>query len=106
MPKYLFTGTFTQDGARGLLEEGGSGRRTAVEKLFASLGGTLESYHFAFGSDDFFIIGDLPDSAAAASAALITSGSGAVHTRTVVLLTPEELDAVTRLAPTYRAPGR
>jgi uncharacterized protein with GYD domain len=106
VPKYLFTGTFTQEGAKGLLDEGGSGRRTAVEKLFASLGGTLESYHFAFGSDDFFIIGDLPDSAAAASAALVTSGSGAVHTRTVVLLTAEELDAVARLSPTYRAPGR
>ena len=106
MPKYLFTGSFSPEGARGLLDEGGSGRRTAIEKLFASLGGTLESYHFAFGSDDFFIIGELPDHAAAAAAALLTSSSGAVHTRTVVLLTPEDLDAVTRLSPAYRAPGR
>jgi len=106
MPKYLFTGTFTAEGSKGLQNEGGSGRRAAVEKLFASLGGTLESYHFAFGSDDFFIIGELPDNAAAAAAALSTSSSGAVHTRTVVLLTPEDLDAVSRLSPTYRAPGR
>ena len=76
-----------------------------VEKLFASLGGTLESFHFAFGSDDVFIVGDLPGNAEAAAAALTTSSTGAVHTRTVVLLTPEELDAASKLSPTYRAPG-
>jgi len=106
MPKYLFTGSFTAEGAKGVLAEGGSSRRAAVEKLCASLGGTLESYHFAFGSDDFYIIADLPGNAEAASTALTTSASGAVHTRTVVLLTPEEVDAVAKLSPTYRAPGR
>jgi uncharacterized protein with GYD domain len=105
MAKYLFTGTFTAEGARGLLAEGGSARRTAVEKLFATAGGRLESYYFAFGSDDFFIVGDLPDSASAAAAALTTSASGAVRTRTVVLLTPEEVDEAARKTPAYRAPG-
>ncbi|MGZ6340757.1 MAG: GYD domain-containing protein [Candidatus Limnocylindrales bacterium] len=106
MPKYLFTGGFTADGARGVLGEGGTSRRAVVEKLFASLGGTLESYHFAFGSDDYYIIADLPGNAAAAAGALTTSASGAVHTRTVVLLTPEEVDAATKLSPSYRPPGR
>jgi uncharacterized protein with GYD domain len=106
MPKYLFTGSFAVEGARGVLAEGGSSRRAAVEKMFASLGGTLESYHFAFGSDDYYIVGDLPGNAEAAAAALTTSASGTVHTRTVVLLTPEEVDAVSKLSPSYRAPGR
>jgi len=66
---------------------------------------SVTAYHFAFGSDDFFIIGQLPDNAAAAALALSTSSSGAVHTRTIALLTPEELDAASRLSPTYRAPG-
>ncbi len=105
MPKYLFTGSFTAEGARGVLAEGGAKRVQAVRDLFASLGGTLESYHFAFGADDFFIIGDLPGNAAAAVAALRTSASGAVHTRTVVLLTPEEADQAAKLSPSYRAPG-
>jgi hypothetical protein len=37
---------------------------------------------------------------------MTTSGSGTVHTRTVVLLTPEEVDTVSKLSPSYRAPGR
>ncbi len=105
MGKYMFTGSFAVDGARGLLAEGGTNRRDVIAKLFTSLGGTLESYHFGFGSDDFYIIGDLPGNAAAAACALTTSATGAVRTRTVVLMTPEEIDAATKLTPTYRAPG-
>jgi uncharacterized protein with GYD domain len=105
MPKYLFTGSYTIGGAQGLLKEGGTSRRAAVEKLMASLGGTLESFHFAFGSDDFFIVADLPGNAAAAAGALTTGASGAVNLRTLVLLTPEEVDAAVKLTPSYRPPG-
>jgi len=105
MAKYLFMGSYTADGARGLLKEGGTGRRAATEKLVKSVGGTLEAYYFAFGSDDFILIADLPGPTAAAAAALTASATGAITTRTVVLLTPEEIDAATRLSPTYRAPG-
>jgi uncharacterized protein with GYD domain len=104
--KYLFTGSYTIEGGRGLLAEGGSGRREAAEKLAASVGGTVESFHFAFGGDDFVIIANLPDNAAAAALALTASASGAVDVRTVVLLTPEEVDVATKLSPAYRAPGR
>jgi len=105
MPNYLFTGSYTAEGARGLLKEGGSGRRAATEKLVTSLGGTLESYYFAFGTDDFFLIADLPGNAAAAAGALTAGATGAINTRTVVLLTPEEVDAATTLTPSYRPPG-
>ena len=105
MPKYLFTGTYSAEGARGLLKEGGSGRREATEKLVKSLGGKVEGYYFAFGSDDFYLIADLPSNAAAAAGALTAAASGAIATRTVVLMTPEEVDAATKLTPTYRAPG-
>lgn len=105
MPKYMFTGSYTAEGARGLLKEGGSGRRAATEKLVKSLGGTLESYYFAFGSDDFILIADLPGNAAAAAGALTAGAAGAINTRTIVLLTPEEVDAATKLTPSYRPPG-
>jgi uncharacterized protein with GYD domain len=105
MSTYLFIANFTAEGARGVLAEGGKARRAVIEKLFASLGGTMESFYFAFGSDDVFIIGKLPGNAEAAAAALTTSSTGAVHTRTIVLLTPEELDAASKLSPSYRAPG-
>jgi uncharacterized protein with GYD domain len=105
MPKYLFTGTYTAEGARGVLKEGGSGRREATEKLLKSVGGTLEAYYFAFGSDDFYLIADLPSNTAAAAGSLTAAATGALGLRTVVLLTPEEVDAATKLAPTYRPPG-
>ena len=105
MPKYLFTGSYTAEGGRGLLAEGGTGRRAATEKLIASLGGTLETYYFAFGSDDFVLIADLPGNAAAAAGALTAGASGAINVRTIVLLTPEEIDEATRLSPSYRPPG-
>jgi uncharacterized protein with GYD domain len=105
MPKYLVTGSYTAEGARGVLAEGGSGRRAATAQLIASLGGTMEAYYFAFGSDDFYIIADMPGNAAVASAGLTASASGAVNTRTIVLITPEELDAAAKLSPRYRAPG-
>ena len=74
-------------------------------ELIESLGGTVEGYYFAFGSDDFYLIADLPSNAAAAAGALAGAASGGIGTRTVVLLTPEEVDAATKLSPTYRAPG-
>jgi uncharacterized protein with GYD domain len=106
MPKYLFTGSYTADGARGVLAEGGTGRRAATEQLVKSLGGTIEAYYFAFGGEDFYLIADLPNNAAAAAGSLSASASGALGTRTVVLLTPEEVDDATKLSPSYRPPGR
>jgi len=106
MPKYLITGSYTAEGAKGVLKEGGSGRREATAKLVASLGGTVEAYYFAFGSEDFYLIAEMPGNAAAAAGALTAAASGAVGTRTIVLMTPEEVDAATKLSPSYRPPGR
>ena len=105
MAKYLFTGSYTPEGAKGVLAEGGTGRRDATERVVASVGGTVESYYFAFGSDDFHLIVDLPDHAAAAAGALTASASGAIRIQTTVLITPEEVDAAAKLSPDYRAPG-
>ena len=105
MPKYLFTGSYTAEGARGVLKEGGGARRKATEQMLDSVGGKVEAYYFAFGSDDFVVIADLPGNREAAAVALAGGASGAIGVRTVVLLTPEEVDAATKLTPTYRPPG-
>lgn len=105
MPKYLFQATYTRDGAAGLLEDGGTGRRDAVEKLAASAGGVVEAMYFAFGSDDAVVIADLPDDETAAALALTVGSSGAVNIRTTVLLTPEQVDIATGKVIDYRAPG-
>ena len=105
MAKFLFTGSYTSEGARGVLAEGGTRRREAAEQVVTSVGGTVEAYYFGFGSDDFYLIADLPDQAAAAAGAMTASASGAMRIRTTVLLTPEELDAASKLSPSFRAPG-
>ena len=106
MGKYLFHGSFTADGLRGILKEGGTSRTKAVATLAESLGGSFESYHFAFGDDSYFVIVDLPSDEAAAACALAVSASGAVSNSTIKLLTPEQVDAAIKLQPNYRAPGQ
>src|SRR5215510_6142618 len=92
MPKYLFAATLTQSGVQGVLKEGGSTRREAVKKTAESVGGTLEAFYFAFGSNDVYLIIDVPDAAAAAPASMATTATGAVRVNTTVLITPEEMD--------------
>ena len=106
MPKYLFSGSYIGEGIKGLLKDGGSGRKEAVEKLMTSLGGKIESIHFAFGAYDFFIIAEAPDNIRAVAAALIAAASGAVDVKTTVLLTPEEVDEVSKISGDYRPPGQ
>ena len=105
MAKYLFHGSYTRDGIKGVLKDGGTGRRKAVDALAASLGGTVESMYWALGKDDFFVIVDLPGNAAAAALAATTAAAGSVSISSVVLLTAEEVDAMVALHPEYRAPG-
>ena len=105
MPRFLIIAGYSADGARGLMAAGGSARRTAVEKMVSGLGGRLETFDFAFGGEDVYAIVDMPDSESAAAVALTVSGSGAVHARTVVLLTPEQLDRAAQLRPDYTPPG-
>lgn len=106
MAKYLLTGNYVGEGVKGLLKDGGSTRRAAVEKLLKSVGGKLESMYYAFGPSDFYIIVDVPDHASAAAASLIASASGAVRVSTTVLMTPEEIDQAAKKKPDYSPPGR
>ena len=106
MPKYLFQSNYVGEGVKGLLKEGGSSRRAAVEKAAKSMGGKLETFYFAFGEVDAYVIVDLPDNAAAAALALTVSASGAAVAKTTVLMTPEELDNAAKRTPSYRPPGQ
>ena len=105
MPKYLFQGSYTQEGLRGLLDEGGSKRREAAEQAIGSLGGTLEAYYFSFGDNDFYIIVDMPDNISTTAATLVGNASGAFKIKTVVLLTPEEIDEAVKKSVNFRPPG-
>jgi uncharacterized protein with GYD domain len=106
MPKYLHIVSYTAEGAKGLLKEGGSARRAVAEKLLESAGGRLEAIYFAFGENDVYSLIDLPDHTSAAAAALAVTASGAARVKTVVLLTPEEVDQVAKKTVQFRPPGR
>lgn len=106
MPKYLFQGSYTAEGTKGLQKDGGSKRRAAAQGLVESLGGKLESIYFAFGESDVFAIADLPDNAAAASLSLTLGASGAIMGKTTVLLTPEDIDKAVKKQGSYTPPGR
>ena len=88
-----------------MLKEGGTARREVVEKLVQSLGGRLEAYYFAFGEDDLYSIAEVPDHVSMAALALTVTASGAVRVKTVVLLTPEEIDQAAKKTVQYRPPG-
>ena len=106
MAKYLWHVTYTQEGAEGLLAEGGSGRREAVKEMLESVGGSLESFYYALGADDLVVIGELPDNVSAAALSLKTAVGGAARSRTTVLLSPEDLDEASRRHVEYRTPGQ
>jgi uncharacterized protein with GYD domain len=105
MPKYLFQASYTAEGVKGVRSAGGSARREAVSHVAESLGGRLEAFYFGFGERDAYVITELPDNEAAAAIALTVNASGAVSVSTVVLLTPEEVDAAAQRSVDYRPPG-
>jgi uncharacterized protein with GYD domain len=102
MPKYLVQASYTSEGAQGLLKEGGTGRRAVIEKLAASVGGTVEGMYWAFGDTDVYVIVDVPHNASAAAIALTVGASGSVTLKTAVLMTAEEVDEAAKKSPTYR----
>jgi uncharacterized protein with GYD domain len=105
MPKYMIQGSYSPQGAEGIKSKGGSSRRDAVVDMISGLGGEMESFYFAFGDSDVYVTADLPDNEAAAATALAVNAAGGVAIKTVVLLTPEEVDAAAERAVSYRPPG-
>jgi len=105
MAKYLVQASFTQQGLQGIMKAGGSARREALAASAKSVGGTLEGFYFSFGESDVCVILDLPGNVEAAAIALVTSGAGAVTTRTTPLLTPEEIDQAVKKSVDYTPPG-
>jgi uncharacterized protein with GYD domain len=105
MSKYLVTASYGADGVKGLMEEGGSNRRAAATTAIESVGGSVDSFYFAFGDDDVVGICDFPDTASAAAVSLMINATGAVSLSLTPLLTVEEIDAAAAMTPSYRPPG-
>jgi len=107
VPKYLSHGSYTVEGVRGVIKEGGSARKAHFHEIVADLGGKVEAFYFALGGSDVYSIVDLPDNVSSATVSLALNAGGGFHASTVVLITPEEMDqAVQKTASArYRPPG-
>lgn len=105
MARYMLKASYTVEGAKGLMKDGGSGRRDAVQKMIESLGGRLECFYFTCGDGDAFAIVEVPDLVDIAAASLAINATGAARASTIVLLTAEEIDRAARLSVAYRPPG-
>jgi uncharacterized protein with GYD domain len=106
MAKFLCKVSYTAEGAKGLLKEGGTARRAAVEKLFQSVGGKVESFYYAMGEDDGYIICDLPDETSGLALSVVVAAGGGARVSTVPLLTCEQVDLAVKKPVAYRAPGK
>lgn len=105
MARFLYKFSYGKEGMQGVMKEGAVSRRTFIEKMAAEMGGSIESFDFAFGETDVYLIAEMPDQITAASVATAVSASGAGSIETVVLLSAEDIDrAIAKNAP-YRAPG-
>ncbi|MGD8849794.1 MAG: GYD domain-containing protein [Anaerolineales bacterium] len=105
MAKYLFYGSYSPEGYKGLMEEGGSSRIEAAKQALGSVGGSLEAFYFSYGENDFYIIVDLPDRITTTAVTLAGNITGTFKINGVSLLTPEELDEAIELSVDFRPPG-
>src|SRR5688500_19184836 len=105
MPKYLLEVSYTLEGVKGVVARGGSARKAAAQAAAKSVGGKVDSFYFAFGKNDAYTVVDLPDNEAAAALALTVSAGGGASVRTIVLLTPEEIDSATQKRVKYTPPA-
>lgn len=105
MPKFMAKARYNADGARALMKEGGSSRVAAVTRATKALGGKVESFYFAYGGDDAFVIVDVPNEAAGLALSLAVNASGTVTLDMVPLITPKQMDDAAKVTVKYRAPG-
>ena len=105
MQKYLFYGSYTPEGYKGLLNEGGSARISAAKQALQSVGGSLESFYYSNGEQDFYIIVNLPNHVSSTAITLAGNSSGTFSIRAVALLTPEEMDEAVKMKVDFRPPG-
>jgi uncharacterized protein with GYD domain len=105
MAKYLITGSYTSQGTKGLLIEGGSARQATVEKALQGLGGKLDAIYFAYGDTDVVCIADVPDSTSMLALSLAVNASGSVNIKTTPLVTVAEVDAACKKTVAYRGAG-
>ena len=106
MPKYMIQASYVGEGLKGLLKEGGTKRRDTVAQVIEGMGGTLESFYYAFGDYDVVGVAEMPDNVSSVAFSMMVNASGVINAKTTVLLSPEEIDQATKKVVDYRPPGK
>ena len=88
MSIYLTLGTYTNEGAAGLVGAEHVDRKAAMDVMCNSVGAKLVDYHITRGAYDFCVIAEADSFAQIASMTLTAKGSGAVDN----LVTLESVD--------------
>ena len=94
MPKYAYLGGYKQESWASMIADPGE-RQAAVQKAAERVGAKVESLYWTFGEDDFLLIAEAPDDAAAAAIAVGVASTGALRgIRTVKLITAGEMQGI------------
>ena len=105
MPKYMYSGNYTKEGAAGLLKDGGKARKEEAMRIVEAMGGSLEAYYWSFGEMDFVMIADIPQ-ATAVKVSLHVGASGVFNGKLTPLITVEDMDEATSTElPSMSLPG-
>ena len=97
MSIYLTLGTYTNEGAAGLVGPDYSDRRVAMDSMCNSVGAKLVDYHITRGAYDFCVIAEADSFAQIASMTLTAKGSGAVdNVVTLESIDVEEIRSVAK----------
>lgn len=105
MAKFLLSASYTQAGTELLLAEGGTKRREALAAALKSVGGTLESFYYAFGDTDLFMITDLPDDITATALSLRMNAAGVLVVTITKLIDVDAVDEAVLKQVSYRTDG-
>ena len=107
MPRYLIQASYSTQGVSDLVKNP-QDRAAAVRPVIERLGGSIESFDFAFGDYDVVAIFQVPDNVSAAAFAIAVGATGALSAfKTTVLISMEEAVEAMRKAGAvgYRPPG-
>lgn len=98
MPYYMITGRYSLDSMKAMVENP-QDREAGARSLVEAAGGTLHSFFFCFGFEDFLGIAEMPDDEAMASVGMALGASGAASSGgTTKLLTAKEAMSAMRKA--------
>ena len=93
MPKYLALFSYAPDAMAAMIENPAD-RETAVRSVLDSVGGSLESMYWMFGSHDGIAIVDAPDSLTMAGISAAISSTGSISSETHELFTADEVHRI------------